>query len=49
MGSVTEPAPGEYGPPEPGVDQGGERDTSGDHGFLGQPRPLVHIFGVEMW
>ena len=49
MGSVTEPAPGEYGPPEPGVDQGGERDTSGDHGFFGQPRPLVHIFGVEMW
>ncbi|GAA1769090.1 peptide MFS transporter [Agromyces humatus] len=26
-----------------------ERDTRGDHGFLGQPRPLVHIFGVEMW
>ncbi|WP_084620599.1 peptide MFS transporter [Agromyces italicus] len=49
MGSVTEPAPGEYGPPEPGVGDGGERDTRGDHGFFGQPRPLVHIFGVEMW
>src|SRR5437016_4369767 len=20
-----------------------------DRGFFGQPRPLVHIFGVEMW
>ncbi|WP_255820937.1 peptide MFS transporter [Agromyces endophyticus] len=49
MGSVTEPAPGEYGPPEPGVTGGGERDTRGDHGFFGQPRPLIHIFGVEMW
>ncbi|SFR68443.1 proton-dependent oligopeptide transporter, POT family [Agromyces sp. CF514] len=49
MGKVTEPAPGEYGPPEPWVDDGGERDTRGDHGFFGQPRPLVHIFGVEMW
>ncbi|ANJ28602.1 MFS transporter [Agromyces aureus] len=28
---------------------GGERDTREDRGFFGQPRPLVHIFGVEMW
>ena len=50
MGKVTEPAPGEAGPPEPvvnGVEA--ERDTRADHGFFGQPRPLVHIFGVEMW
>ncbi|QAY72413.1 peptide MFS transporter [Agromyces protaetiae] len=26
-----------------------ERDTTGDKGFFGQPRALVHIFGVEMW
>lgn len=51
MGSVTEPAPGEYGPPEPGGTGVGEpeRDTRGDHGFFGQPRALIHIFGVEMW
>ncbi|WP_394554060.1 peptide MFS transporter [Agromyces sp. MMS24-JH15] len=49
MGEVTEPAPGEVGPPEPRVTDGGERTTRGDHGFLGQPRALVHIFGVEMW
>ncbi|MFD4422501.1 peptide MFS transporter [Agromyces sp. NPDC058484] len=50
MGKVTEPAPGEYGPPEPAVNGvEAERDTRGDHGFFGQPRALVHIFGVEMW
>ncbi|WP_395244706.1 peptide MFS transporter [Agromyces sp. MMS24-K17] len=49
MGEVTEPAPGEVGPPEPRVAEGGERTTRDDHGFLGQPRALVHIFGVEMW
>ena len=39
MGSVTEPAPGEYGPPEPrGTGEGdSSRDTRGDHGFFGQP------------
>lgn len=50
MGSVTEPAPGESGPPEPA--NGGtpvERDTRGDRGFFGQPRSLANIFGVEMW
>ncbi|MRG59755.1 MFS transporter [Agromyces sp. CFH 90414] len=41
MGETTGPAPAEAGEQE--------RDTSGDRGFLGQPRPLVHIFGVEMW
>ena len=49
MGSVIEPAPGEHEPGEPVVTDDAERDTSGDHGFFGQPRPLVHIFGVEMW
>ncbi|MGI9824622.1 peptide MFS transporter [Agromyces sp. Marseille-Q5079] len=49
MGKVTEPAPGEYGPPEPASGGASEHDTRGDHGFFGQPRPLVHIFGVEMW
>lgn len=51
MGSVTEPAPGEHGPPEPrGTGEGdSSRDTRGDRGFFGQPRSLVHIFGVEMW
>ncbi|WP_255681453.1 peptide MFS transporter [Agromyces cavernae] len=51
MGKVTEPAPGEYGSVEPAPSgaEPVERDTRGDHGFLGQPRPLVHIFGVEMW
>jgi POT family proton-dependent oligopeptide transporter len=49
MGSVTGPAPGEQEPGEPVVTDDAERDTSGDHGFFGQPRPLVHIFGVEMW
>ncbi|QEO16133.1 MFS transporter [Agromyces intestinalis] len=27
----------------------GEHDTRNDHGFFGQPRALVHLFGVEMW
>ena len=49
MGSGIEPAPGEREPGEPVVTDEAERDTSGDHGFFGQPRPLVHIFGVEMW
>ncbi len=50
MGSETDPAPGEYGPPEPPVGVATvERDTRGDHGFFGQPRALVHIFGVELW
>jgi POT family proton-dependent oligopeptide transporter len=51
MGSVTEPAPGEYGPPEPrGTGEGdSSRDTRSDHGFFGQPRSLANIFGVEMW
>ncbi|MEF3402798.1 peptide MFS transporter [Agromyces sp. CCNWLW203] len=51
MGSITEPAPGEYGPPEPrGTGDGdSSRDTRGDHGFFGQPRSLANIFGVEMW
>nr|WP_157007215.1 peptide MFS transporter [Agromyces laixinhei] len=51
MGSVTEPAPGEYGPPEPrGTGEGdSSRDTRGDHGFFGQPRSLANVFGVEMW
>src|SRR6478736_7942226 len=49
MGSGIDPAPGEHGPTEPVVTDDAERDTSGDHGFFGQPRPLVHIFFVEMW
>ncbi|PWC05778.1 peptide MFS transporter [Agromyces badenianii] len=51
MGSVTESAPGEYGSPEPRGTSAGDssRDTRGDHGFFGQPRSLVHVFGVEMW
>ncbi|AWB94414.1 MFS transporter [Agromyces badenianii] len=51
MGSVTESAPGEYGSPEPRGTGAGDssRDTRGDHGFFGQPRSLVHVFGVEMW
>ncbi|GAA1780203.1 peptide MFS transporter [Agromyces lapidis] len=50
MGSVTEPAPGESGLPEPtNGSTPVERDTRGDHGFFGQPRSLANIFGVEMW
>ena len=50
MGSGAEPARADYGPPEAAVGvEPPERDTRGDRGFFGQPRALVHIFGVEMW
>lgn len=26
-----------------------EHDVRPDHGFFGHPRPLAHLFGVEMW
>ncbi len=50
MGSGIEPARADSGLPGSAVGiQPSERDTRGNRGFFGQPRSLVHIFGVEMW
>ncbi|WP_350348109.1 oligopeptide:H+ symporter [Agromyces sp. G08B096] len=46
---TMEPGRADAGPPDPAATSVADRDTRGDRGFFGQPRALVHIFGVEMW
>jgi proton-dependent oligopeptide transporter, POT family len=49
MSNEAKPQPADASPPEPLTIERAERDTTHDKGFFGQPRALVHIFGVEMW